>query len=110
MISRLDRKDFETVKYVIERAGRDRAHFVAITDPFKVSWSLRGSMEHLLADYGLDPDLVHRLMRMATDYAKAAIDIAVEVGADGILLSGDFAGEETLLMSPTHFREYVKPY
>jgi uroporphyrinogen decarboxylase len=110
MVSNLDRGDFETVKYVIEAAGRDRAHFVTITDPFKTSWSLRGGMENLLFDYGLDPALVHQMMRMATDYAKAAIDIAVEVGADGILLSGDFAGEETLLMSPKHFREYVKPY
>jgi uroporphyrinogen decarboxylase len=110
MLSRLNRRDFEVVKYVIDTTGEDRAHFAAITDPFKASWSLRGSMENLLLDYRLDPALVHELMRMATDYAKAAIDMAIEVGADGILLSGDFAGEETLLMSPTHFREYIKPY
>jgi uroporphyrinogen decarboxylase len=110
MVSRLDRGEFETVKDVIEATGRERAHFVTVTDPFKTSWSLRGSMENLLCDYGLDPALVQQLMRRATDYAKATIDIAVDVGADGILLSGDFAGEETLLMSPKHFREYVKPY
>jgi len=110
MVSRLDPRDFEGVRHVIQAAGNARAHFVGITDPFKVSWSLRGGMEHHLLDYALDPILVHALMRTATAYAKAAIDMATDAGADAILLAGDFGGEQSLLMSPKHFREYVKPY
>jgi uroporphyrinogen decarboxylase len=110
MVSKLDVKDFEAVRYVIDRVGRSRAHFVTVQDPFKIAWSLRGSMELFLMDYVLNPELVHRLARIATDYDKAAIDLAADAGADVIFLPGDLAGEQTLLISPKHFREFVKPY
>jgi uroporphyrinogen decarboxylase len=110
MASKLEPKDFEGVKYVIDKAGKDRAHFVTVPDPFKIAWNLRGSMENLMVDYILNPELVHRLARVATDYDKAAIDMAKEAGADVIFFPGDVAGEKTLLMSPRHFREYIKPY
>jgi uroporphyrinogen decarboxylase len=110
MASKLERTDFSAVQHVIDRLGADRAHFVSIPDPFKVTWSLRGGMEQLMVDYALDPDLVLDLTRIATTYVKAAIDVAADLGVDVILLSGDFAGEDTLLMSPQHFRTYIRPF
>jgi uroporphyrinogen decarboxylase len=110
MVSKLDPKDFAAVKYVIDRVGREKAHFVTVQDPFKIAWNLRGNMENLMMDYILNPELVHRLARIATDYDKAAVDMAVEAGADVIFFPGDVAGERTLLMSPRHFREFIKPY
>ena len=110
MVSKLDPKDFAAVKYVIDRVGREKAHFVTVQDPFKIAWNLRGSMENLMMDYILNPELVHGLARIATDYDKAAVDMAVEAGADVIFFPGDVAGEKTLLMSPGHFREFIKPY
>ena len=110
MVSKLDMKDFEGVKYVIDKVGKDKAHFMTVQDPFKITWSLRGGMELLLMDYILNPELVHGLARIATDYDKAAIDLAAGIGVDVIFLPGDLAGEQTLLMSPRHFREFVKPY
>jgi uroporphyrinogen decarboxylase len=110
MISKLDAEDFAGVRYVIDRVGRDKAHFVSITDPFKVAWRRRGGMQHLLMDYVLDPPLVHDLARIATDFDKAAIDLALEVGVDVIVMPGDLAGEQTTIMSPQHFREYINPY
>ena len=110
MVSKLDMKDFEGVKYVIDKVGKDKAHFVTVQDPFKITWSLRGGMELLLMDYILNPELVHGVARIATDYDKAAIDLAAGIGVDVIFLPGDLAGEKTLLMSPKHFREFVKPY
>ena len=110
MASRLSCDDFAGVRYVVDRVGNEKAHFVAVTDPFKTSWLLRGGMEKLLLDYSLDPALVHGLMRIATDYALAAVDMAVDLGADVIFTDGDLAGELTTLMSPRHYRLYVKPY
>ena len=110
MVSKLKLDDFAKVKYIIDKVGKDKAHFVSITDPFKVSWRLRGGMQNLLMDYLLDPRLVHDLARIATDFNTAAIDMAVEVGADVIIVPGDLAGEDTTLMSPEHYREYIKPY
>jgi len=110
MISKLEADDFATVKYVIDKVGKDKAHFVSVTDPFKVSWRRRGSMQNLLMDYVLNPQMVHDLARIATDFDKAAIDMIAEVGADVITMPGDLAGEYTTIMSPKHYREYIKPY
>jgi len=110
MVSKLKKEDFAGVRYVIERAGEEKAHFVSITDPFKVSWRRRGSMQNLLTDYVLDPQLVHSLARIATDFDMGAIDMALDVGADVIIVPGDLAGERTTIMSPGHYREYIKPY
>jgi len=110
MVSKLSIEDFAGVQYVIEKVGKDKAHFVAITDPFKVSWRRRGSMQNLLMDFILNPQLVHDLARIATDFDMAAIDMALQVGADVIVVPGDLAGEQTTIMSPQHYREYIKPY
>jgi uroporphyrinogen decarboxylase len=110
MVSKLELDDFAGVKYVIDQVGKEKAHFVSVSDPFKISWALRGNMQTLLLDYYDNPELVHALARISTDYAKAAIDMAVQVGADAIFLPGDLAGEDDLIMSPSHYREYIKPY
>jgi uroporphyrinogen decarboxylase len=110
MASRLEADDFAGVRYVIETVGSDKAHIMSINDPFKVSWRLRGSMQNLLLDYTFNPRLVHELGRIATDFNKAAIEEAVALGVDAIIVPGDLAGEETLLISPEHFREYILPY
>ena len=110
MVSKLEADDFARVKYVIDKVGKDKAHFVSITDPFKVSWRRRGSMQNLLMDYILNPEMVHDLARIATDFDKAAIDMIAGVGADVITVPGDLAGEYTTIMSPKHYREYIKPY
>jgi uroporphyrinogen decarboxylase len=110
MASKLETRDFEEVKYVIDKVGKDKAHFVLISNPFKISWNLRGSMETILMDFILEPKLVHALARISTDFVKAAVDMSAQVGADAIHLTGDLAGEKTTLMSPKHYREYIKPY
>ena len=110
MVSKLEPDDFAGVRRVVEKVGKDKAHFVSIQDPFKVSWRRRGSMQNLLMDYILDPQMVHELARIATEFDIAAIDMALQVGADVVIVPGDLAGEQTTIMSPRHYREYIKPY
>ncbi len=81
-VSKIGPDDFAKVKYVIDRVGRDKAHFVSVTDPFKSSWRWRGSMQNLLMDYILNPQMVHDLARIASDFDNAAIDMIAEIGAD----------------------------
>ena len=110
MVSKLSPADFAAPRHVIEKLGAAKAHFVCVTDPFKVSWRRRGGMQNLLMDYVSDPPFAHGLARIATDFAMAAIDIAVDIGADGIIVPGDLAGERTTILSPRHYRRYIKPY
>jgi len=110
MVSKLDDDDFARIRYVIQKVGDAKAHFIMLPDPFKISWRLRGGMQHLLMDYMLDPPLVHDLARIATDYYLAAVEMAKQAGGDIIIMNGDLSGEETTLMAPDHYREYLKPY
>lgn len=77
---------------------------------FKLSWTLRGSMERLLMDYILDPGLAHDLARMVTDHCFKMIDIAFEKDADFIICEGDLAYNPGPLMSPKHYDEFIGPY
>lgn len=108
--SRLEPDDFAGFRYLIDKVGRNRALFMIITDPFKLSWLWRGTMQNLLVDYVLSPQLVHDLGRISSDFYMAAIDMAFEVRASAIFMNGDLAGEKTTVMSPEHYREYIKPY
>ena len=110
MVSLLDAGDLRGSRRVIERLGRDKAHLVGISDPFRMSWLLLGKMETLLMEYHLNPELVHDLARVTTDYNKAAIDLIAETGADGIIMNGDLASELTTIMSPEHHKAFIKPY
>ncbi|MCJ7471454.1 MAG: hypothetical protein MUP02_01405, partial [Actinobacteria bacterium] len=110
MAKSLKDEDFEGPNYIIKRAGGKRAVFLLLSDPFKLSWKLKGGMENLLLDYALEPSLVHRLAAITTDFNLAAIDYAASMGIDAIAVEGDLAGSENLIMSPDHFKEYVKPY
>jgi len=77
---------------------------------FKLSWTLRGSMEHLLLDYKLDPEMVHEIARRVTDHCLQTVDIAFKKGADFIICEGDLAHNPGSLMSPAHYDEFIGPY
>jgi uroporphyrinogen decarboxylase len=110
MASKIKSSDFSGVEYVISKFGKSKAHFLDILDPYKLSWRLRGGMQNLLMDYMLNPELVYKLAEITTEYDMAAMNIAQKIGVDIIAMPGDLAGEKTTIMSPTHYREYVKPY
>ena len=110
MVAKLEPDDFARARYIIDEMGKDRAHIMSLDDPFKESWLLRGSMTNLFMDYVLNPGLVHALARIATNFDIAVIDAAAEIGVDVIMMDGDLASERTTLISPKHYREYVKVY
>jgi uroporphyrinogen decarboxylase len=108
--SKITHDDFAKVKYVIDKLGKEKAHFVSVTDPFKSSWRWRGGMQNLLMDYATDPQMVHELANIASDFDNTAIDMIASLGADVITVPGDLAGEYATIMSPQHYREFIKPY
>ena len=110
MAESLKKQDFEGPKRVVDKLGEEKVVFMIISDPFKLSKKLRGGMENLLMDYALNPSLVHKLASITMEYNLAAIENAVSIGIDAIAVEGDLAGSNNLLMSPAHFRVYIKPY
>ncbi len=104
------RSDFNMLKTMVARFGRDKCHVQSINGPFQESWLVRGGMDKAFLDMAADPDLAHAVGRLTTDFNKAAIGIAHELGADAIVLDGDLTGNDYMLMSMEHYREFIKPY
>ena len=100
----------EVDETTVQRFRDERASVLSMQDPFRRSWNMLGGMEHLLICYGTNPKLVHQIARIVTDYTLDAIALGAELGADLISMDGDLAHETGMLMSPAHFREFIKPY
>ncbi len=110
MAGSLKDDDLRGPLYIVENLDKDRAVFLLLADPFKLSWKLRGGMENLLFDYALAPRLVHNMAEVTTEFNLAVIEKAASLGVDAIAVEGDLAGSTNLIMSPADFKEYIKPY
>jgi uroporphyrinogen decarboxylase len=106
---RPNEEDFSVFRYIKENAP-ERIAIYLIGDPFKLSWKFIGGMEKLLPIYVTEPDFVRRLARISTDFVLTEMHMAIEKGADVLIVDGDLAYEKTTLMSPKMFREFIKPY
>lgn len=77
-----------------------------VEGPWTMGVSMRGA-EELIYDAMDDPNFVHELMRFNTEVCKIAI-AAVRTTGVGITLADPAAG--CSLISPTMYRQFVKPY
>lgn len=76
---------------------------------FERAWTLCG-MENLLCDMALEPDFVHALMERIVERNLRIIDIALEYDIDCFHFGDDWGQQKGLIMGPTHWREFIKPY
>jgi len=77
---------------------------------FERIWTFRG-MENLLADYIEEPENVHRLHELVCSTELKLLKQAAElIKPDGYMFSDDLGSQNSLMMSPAHFREFIKPY
>ncbi len=97
-------------QFAVSKFKDKRAVVLHSPGPFKLSWSLRGKMETLFIDYIENPEFAKELAEISTCYCCELFSLAFEVGVDAIILEGDLAMNMTTLMSPAHYREFIKPY
>jgi uroporphyrinogen decarboxylase len=79
---------------------------------FERSWGMRG-MENLLMDMHEHPAFVDELMAGLADTCLGVIDrLLRDFGdrIDAIGLSDDYGGQNNLLISPDHWRRFIKPH
>ena len=79
---------------------------------FQSSRELRG-MDQLFMDFVLNPDLVHALMKKVTEVYKELYSLYLrEVGeyVQIVYLTDDFGSQNSLLMSPDMWADFLKPY
>jgi len=76
---------------------------------FERAWTLC-SMEDLLCYMITDPEFVHKLMQKITDYNLKKMNIALEYDFDCFMFGDDWGQQKGLIIGPSHWREFVKPY
>ena len=86
------------------------AQFFMVTGAFSRTFENLREMSLLLMDMIDNPDLVHNLFRMATDYNLELIDAINEIGVDVIIVEDDLAYNNSTIMSPAQFDKFIKPY
>ena len=70
---------------------------------------LRGGVGNLLLDFALRPAFVKDLMKIGTEYYAALYPLALEAGADFVLLGDDYADKNGPMMSPAQFEDLILP-
>ncbi len=99
---------FETLAKAVDRFGGRRAVIFRTQDSYSIPRYLRG-VEALLTDFILQPDLLRELVEIAVAYNSALARRSVELGADAIFTTDDYADNRGPMMSPRHFREFLLP-
>ena len=83
----------------------DRPVLAGMIGPFSLAGRLLDVTEALVSCY-TDPDLVHAVMRKATDFLVEYAKAYKAAGADGIVVAEPLAG----LLSPDLLDEFAQPY
>ena len=117
-IEKLDEYEFPPVDEAFIRgemeklAGDDRGLF-RLADlgfsMFERAWTLCG-MEDLMCWMIEAPELVHRLMQKIHAWNMGLLKIAMEYDIDAVCFGDDWGQQKGLVMGPSHWREFIKPY
>lgn len=81
---------------------------VTVTTIFETAWALRG-LEQTLMDLVLDPDLADALLEIPYQYHLTAAKKLVEMGVDMVWTGDDVGGQHAMIISPQHWRRFLKP-
>lgn len=92
-----------------ERFKGEKAIFWMMRGVFVKSWRLAG-MENLMVKMFDDPEFVHRVASMVTEYNLGQLDMLAQAGLDVLIVEDDIADKNSTLVSPEMFREFINPY
>lgn len=81
---------------------------VTVTTIWETAWALRG-YDRMLQDLVENPDLAECILEIPYQYHLAAAKRLVEMGVDMIWIGDDVGSQRSMLISPRHWRKYLKP-
>jgi len=76
---------------------------------FERAWTLRG-MEDLLIDMVTEPSFVEELTERIAAHQQRVVEIALDYPFDLVLFGDDWGQQQGLILSPAHWRRYLKPH
>ncbi len=101
----------DVLKYIIDEAAKrsDVFRVAKVGALWEQATFLRG-MANLLTDLMINPGFVHDLLEEICAFLLRSIDLySQELEIEAIWLSDDYGSQQSLLISPTQWREFVRP-
>lgn len=96
----------EATKRCVDTIGDEVFIVPVIGAPFTTSAALRGT-DTFIKEIYIDPEVIHTLMKVATQSVKNLVDAYVAAGACPVTVEPIATGS---MISEKHFREFVLPY
>jgi uroporphyrinogen-III decarboxylase len=81
---------------------------VTVTTIFETAWALRG-YEQLMMDFVEDPGVADAILDIPYRYHRAAAEKLTRMGVDMIWTGDDVGTQKGMLISPRHWRRFLKP-
>jgi uroporphyrinogen decarboxylase len=81
---------------------------VTVVTIFETAWALRG-LQQMLVDFVADPDRADTILEIPYRYHLTAAKKLVEMGVDMIWTGDDVGAQHAMLISPKHWRRFLKP-
>jgi uroporphyrinogen decarboxylase len=100
---------FDKIKRALDTFGGEKCVIPRVRDVFSQPRDLMGYEDFLISFYE-DPDLANALMSMSADYSEKICDGLKELGIEVIVVGDDIANNDSLLLSPDMYREFVYPH
>ena len=70
---------------------------------------MRSGLQNVFMDLMLRPDFLKAIMQIGVDYYSELYRLAIDAGADIVLLGDDYAGKTGPMMSPQQYEEIILP-
>ena len=99
----------ERVRRVREQVGDGKALAVIGEAGLAPAEYLRAGLENICLDFALQPDFAKDLIRIGVEYHCELYRLAIEAGADIVLLGDDYASKNGPMMSPATFEDIILP-
>jgi uroporphyrinogen decarboxylase len=81
---------------------------VTVTTIWETAWALRG-YDRMLSDLVTNPDLAETILEIPYSYHLTAAKKLAEMGVDMIWIGDDVGAQRSMIMSPRHWRRFLKP-
>ena len=99
---------YEKLRELVTGYKGQKAVIASFPDPFDIANDVRGATDHFM-DFVRNPGLIDRLSWLIRDYYLRYIRNCIEVGAEIIFISGDYATTKHPMLSNQHFARHVIP-
>jgi len=104
--------DTELLGQTLTAFNNDTNHFRMFRlsyTAYERAWAMMG-VEDILLNMALDEKLTMRLFERITEYHVGLLDHILDKEFEGIFFMDDWGSQKGLIMGPTAFRKFIKPF